>query len=78
MRRVNSLAIRLLLACGVRSAELFTAKWEDVYLDEARWYIPASKTGSAMDVPLVPAVIGWFEELRTHAKESAYVMPARK
>jgi integrase len=78
MRRVNALAIRILLACGVRSAEFFTARWEDVHLDEARWHLPASKTGPAMDIPLVSTVVDWFEELRSHAKGSAYVMPARK
>lgn len=53
MRRSNKLAIRILLATGVRGSELFEAKWPDVHLDEGRWHIPASKTGPAMDVPLV-------------------------
>lgn len=78
MRRTNALAIRVLLACGVRSAELYTARWEDVHLDEARWHIPASKTGPAMDIPLAQTVICWFEELRVLAGASAYVLPARK
>ena len=78
MRRSNALSIRILLACGVRSAEFSTAKWEDVHLDEARWYIPASKTGPTMDIPLAPCVVRWFEELRTLAGASAYVLPARR
>lgn len=36
MRRPNTLAIRILLATGVRGGELFTAKWKDVHLDEAQ------------------------------------------
>lgn len=77
MRRLNALAVRILLATGVRGSELFTAKWEDVHLDEARWHIPASKTGPAMDVPLAPALIDWFRELGTYVSSSYYVLPAR-
>lgn len=78
MRRINALAIRILLACGVRSAEFYTAKWENVHLDETRWHVPESKTGPAMDIPLVPVVVDWFEELHVLSGASAYVMPARK
>lgn len=78
MRRPYALAIRILLATGVRGEELFTAEWKDVYLDEARWHIPASKTGTAMDVPMAPIVVGWFKELRALAQESRYVLPARR
>jgi integrase len=77
MRRRNALAIRIILGTGVRSVELFAAKWEDVHLDEARWHIPASKTGPSMDVPLVPVVLEWFRELRTYVLDSAYILPAR-
>jgi integrase len=77
MRRPNALAIRLLLSTGVRGSELFTAKWKDVHLDEARWHIPASKTGPAMDVPLAPVLVDWFNELRAYVSRSDYVLPAR-
>lgn len=76
MRRRNALTIRILLATAVRSAELYKAKWEHVDLDEARWHIPKSKTGTAMDIPLAPIVVGWFKELRELAGASAYVLPA--
>lgn len=82
--RFGSLSVRevessdiVALITGVRGAELFTAKWKDVHLDEARWHIPASKTGPAMDVPLAPELIDWFKELRTFAFRSTYVLPAR-
>lgn len=77
MRRPNALAIRLLLATGVRGGELFTAMWKDVHLVEARWHIPASRTGPAMDVPLAPEVVGRLKELCGFADWSAYVLPAR-
>lgn len=77
MRRNNALAIRLLLGTGVRGTELFTAKWIDVHLEEGRWHIPDSKTGPAMDVPLAPALVGWFKELKQFSGRSDYVLPAR-
>ena len=49
MRRRNALTIHVLLATAVRSDELYKAKWEHVGLDDARWCIPKSKTGTAMD-----------------------------
>lgn len=76
MRRRNVLAIRILLATVVRSAELYQAQWVDVDLDGAQWHIPKSKTGAAMDIPLAPAVVDWFRELQTLAGSSAYVPPA--
>ncbi|WP_295641713.1 site-specific integrase [uncultured Methylibium sp.] len=76
LRRRNALAIRILLATAVRSAEIYQAKWVDVDLDGAQWHIPKSKTGAAMDIPLAPGVVDWFKELRTLAGESAYVLPA--
>lgn len=78
MRRPNKLAIRVLLGTGVRGDELFTAKWTDVHLEESRWHIPASKTGPAMDIPLAPAVLDWFVELKSYAASSDYVPPPRK
>jgi integrase len=72
----SALAIRILLATAVRSAELYQAKWADVDLDGAQWRIPKSKTGAAMDIPQAPVVADWFRELRTLAGSSAYVLPA--
>jgi integrase len=77
MRPTNALPIRILLATGVRGSELYTAQWKDVHMDEARWHIPASKTGPAMDVPLAPVLVEWFKELRPYAHQSVYVLPAR-
>ncbi|MFN8866602.1 MAG: tyrosine-type recombinase/integrase [Pseudomonadota bacterium] len=76
MRRRNTLAIRILLATAVRSAELYQAKWADEDLEGGQWHIPKSKTGAAMDIPLAPGVVDWFRELRTLAGSSAYVLPA--
>lgn len=77
MNSENLLAIHILLVTGVRSSELFTALKENVFLDEGRWHIPASKTGPAIDIPLPPVVVGWFHELLEIAGNSNYVLPAR-
>jgi len=77
MSRPNLLAVRILFATAPRVSELYPARWEHVDLTNARWHIPASKTGPAMDVPLVPIVVEWFCELRELAMDSEYVLPAR-
>ncbi|MBE0547033.1 MAG: site-specific integrase [Rubrivivax sp.] len=76
MRRRNALAIRILLATAVRSAELYQAKWADVDRDGAQWHIPKNKTDAAMDIPLAPIVVDGFKELHTLAGTSAYVLSA--
>jgi integrase len=77
MRRENALAIRVLLATAVRSAELYQATWSQFNLDAGIWDIPASKTGPGISVPLAPAVIDWLKELHELAAGSNYVLPAR-
>lgn len=44
--------IPLLLLTGVRKSELIHARWEDFDLDNRRWRVPKSKSGSARHVPL--------------------------
>jgi integrase len=73
----NLLSVRLLLATGVRAAELYTALRANVFLGERRWHIPKSKTGPEMDIPLAPLAVKWFKALFELAGESSYVLPAR-
>ncbi len=73
----NLLAIKVLLSTAVRSDELRNAKWEHVDLNEGIWFIPSTKTGSAIEVPLVPQVKKLFKGLKRLAGKSAYVLPAR-
>nr|BAC22654.1 probable integrase [Comamonas sp. NCIMB 9872] len=77
MSQENLLALRILLATGVRASELFQARKEHVHLDEARWHIPSSKTGTGMDIPLESIVVEWFEELGKLSTHSTYVLPTR-
>lgn len=74
----NLLSVKVLLATGTRASELFTAMRNDVHLEEARWHIPKSKTGPAIDIPLSPSAVEWFKVLFELAGNSAYVLPARR
>lgn len=78
MSRENALAVRILLATGVRVSELYTAQWQHVDLAAGNWHLPKSKTGPEMDIPLAPAVVEWFRELQVLAGDSAFVLPARR
>lgn len=73
----NRLSVCIMLATGVRAGELYTARREHVFIEDARWHIPKSKTGTEMDIPLAPCVVEWFERLIELAGQSAYVLPAR-
>ncbi|MFV8604497.1 tyrosine-type recombinase/integrase [Ralstonia pseudosolanacearum] len=77
MSRQNLLSVSILLATGVRVSELYQAKCEHILLGESRWHIPESKTGPAMDIPLAPPVVEWFQELLSLSLDSDYVLPAR-
>jgi integrase len=78
----NLLAVKLLLALGVRKGELLGAQWNEFDLDGAAptWRLPASrtKTGEALTIPLVPAVASWLKSLREVADGSAFVFPKRR
>lgn len=77
MNRENLLSVHILLATGVRSEELYKGLRANVFLDEARWHIPGSKTGTAMDIPLAPVVVEWFRELLALNTRSRYILPTR-
>jgi integrase len=77
MSEENRLSVCILLATGVRASELFTALREHVFVKQARWHIPKSKTGPEMDIPLAPIAVKWFERLFELAGNSGYVLPAR-
>jgi len=78
----NLLAVKLLLALGVRKGELLGAQWSEFDLDSAAptWRLPASRTkmGEALTIPLVPAVASWFKSLREVAGGSEFVFPKRR
>jgi integrase len=81
----NLLAVKLLLALGVRKGELLGAKWSEFDLDGATdlgpvWRLPAkrTKTAAPLSIPLAPAVVGWLKALREAACGSEFVLPKRR
>jgi integrase len=81
----NVLAIKLLLALCVRKGELLGARWSEFDLDAETdsgpvWHLPGSrtKTGQALDIPLVLEVVEWLHALKVLAAGSEYVFPQRR
>lgn len=79
IRRQFKIGLHLLLLTMVRKSELLLARWQDVYLDEAEWHIPAenSKTGKPHIVYLSRQAVALFQELRALGGGSELVMPGR-
>ena len=78
----NLLAIKLLLALGVRKGELLRAQWHEFELEGASpvWRLPGNrtKTGEPLTIPLVQTVASWLKSLQGVAGGSAYVFPKRR
>jgi len=78
--RENELAVKLLLALGVRKMELLAARWDEFDLEGGIWRLPGkrTKTGASQEIPLAAPVLAWLRELRIRAAGSYYVFPARR
>lgn len=76
----NALALKILLASGVRISELTRTQWVHIDWDTATWWIPPEncKTQSGFTIPLVPTMVSWFQALQPLACGSRYVLPARR
>lgn len=79
----SRLAVKLLLLTGVRSAELRLARWEHVDFKRALWTVPVSKTTRHDEtapapflVPLAPAALAAFRELKAVAGDSPWCVPS--
>ncbi len=79
---LNYLAVKLLLALGVRKGELIRATWDEFDLDGPSpvWRLPASRTKTQMPlkIPLVPVVVEWLRGLQAIAGSSNFVLPCRR
>ncbi len=82
----NALALKVVLATGVRKSELSLARWEHIDLDAGLWRVPpenqkgrkrAKESGKDFVIPLPALVVGWFRELLPLACGSPMVQPAR-
>ncbi|EEQ10928.1 Site-specific recombinase, phage integrase family [Yersinia mollaretii ATCC 43969] len=74
----NELTMKLLLLLCCRKMELCAARWEDIDLENAIWHLTGTKNGDAIDIPLPPVAITWFQQLKDMSFNSEWVLPARK
>lgn len=79
MKRSHKLALHLLLLCMVRKSELIEATWDEFDFTKAEWCIPAERMKKAKPhiVYLSRQCVAMFEELKTLACGSSYVLPSR-
>jgi integrase len=77
LSKASIAGLRLLLVTGQRRGELTKARWSELDLANSVWHIPAehSKNGRAHKVPLSPLAVKLFEELKSLAGDSVYVLP---
>lgn len=75
----NAIAVRILLATCTRINELVRAEWPHMDLDAAVWTVPGdhAKNKTEFRIPLTPAVVELFQQLKALAGNSRYVMPMR-
>ncbi len=81
-----SATFKLRLLTAQRGGEVFSVEWKELDLENAWWTIPGekSKNGLAHRVPLSPAALSIFKDLREKQlrsktrKNSSWVFPARR
>ncbi|MFM0659895.1 tyrosine-type recombinase/integrase [Paraburkholderia sediminicola] len=78
------LALQLLALTFVRTSELIGATWEELTLpddpvDGGMWVVPAARMKGKKDhmVPLAPQAVTLFNELKTLAGDSEWILPGR-
>ncbi|MDN4502209.1 tyrosine-type recombinase/integrase [Alteromonadaceae bacterium BrNp21-10] len=74
------IALTLLLTLGVRKMELMSAKWQQIDLKRQTFRLleDATKTDSALVIPIPDLVIPLFRDLKILAGRSDYLFPKRK
>ena len=79
MRRSHKLALHLLILCMIRKNELINARWDEFDIEKSEWHIPGDrmKKDKPHIVYLPSQALAMFEELRSLASKSEYVLPSR-
>lgn len=72
-------ALWLCLATGCRIGELLMSRWEDVHLENAKWFVPRQNTKTRVDwlVFLSDFAVRHFEKLRSLSGDSEWCFPSR-
>lgn len=80
----DALALKILLATGVRIGEMLSAEWADLDLENGEWHIPRAKIKTrkhmrraSFDIELPDIVTAWFLRLQVLGCGSHWVLPAR-
>lgn len=69
-------ALKLLLLTGTRREEALQARWADVDLDKALWFLPKTKNGKTRHVVLNDEAVNLLRE-HTRVQGSPWVFPGR-
>lgn len=82
IRRTDSVgarALEFMVLTAARTAEATGARWEEIYLEEKIWTIPAPrmKAGREHRVPLTNRAIELLEEMQGLRKPAGFVFPGR-
>ena len=74
----TSVALRLAPYVMLRPAEICEAEWAEINLNDAEWYIPASRMKMSRDhiVPLPRQAVELFLEIRPFSGANKYVFPS--
>ena len=74
----TSIALRLAPYVMLRPIEICEAKWAEIDLNAAEWYIPASRMKMSRDhiVPLPRQAVDLLLEIRPFSGASTYVFPS--
>jgi integrase len=69
--------VLLALFTGARKSDVFSMRWENLYLDDNRWEVPKPKNRKPYLVPLMPESVDLLNERRARSKvESPWVFPS--
>jgi integrase len=68
--------VLLALFTGARRGDIFSMRWENVYLDDNRWEVPKPKNRKPYLVPLMPEAVDLLKKRHKRSKESGWVFPS--
>ncbi len=79
IKRSNKLALHLLILTMVRKSELIEAQWDEIDFAKAQWSIPKERMKKSKNhvVYLSQQALAMFEELKSLAGHSQWVLPSR-
>ncbi len=79
IKRSNKLALHLLILTMVRKSELIEAQWDEIDFAKAQWSIPKERMKKSKNhvVYLSQQALAMFEELKSLAGHSPWVLPSR-